>query len=375
VYPAHRSKNRSTQPVGHRVKLLAAGWVFMTIILVGLLAAWNTGNNLYYLVLALLLSTFFGSFVLGRANLNRLAAEQTYPQTVYQYEQFPVRTVVTNRKRFLPSFLIETDIQTALGSGEHPFMVYAPPRRADTVRSVTAVPRRGLIKAELIGLRSRFPMGLFEHETVQRSPAELLVYPAVQRIHPSILELLSSEGDVPAHRRGDSRDFYGIREYRSGDDSRLICWKISAKHDRLMLREFERHEHRGIMVWFDGYVTDHEAQHELDLFEKGVSFCASLVWHYLQDGYEVGLTMPSVQVLPGYGQHHMHRLMEQLALVEPTPTDSNGRLSARGARTVNKRYGKGRYVTVLVTPDGSRPTPGGLVGVNPRVVDLRDLEF
>jgi len=347
----------------------------MTIILVGLLAAWNTGNNLYYLVLALLLSTFIVSFVVGRANLGRLALEQTYPQTVYQYEQFPVRTIVTNRKRFLPAFMIETDIQTGLDPGQHPFMVYAPPRQADSIRSVTASSRRGLIKSESITLRSRFPMGLFEHGSVQRSPSELLVYPAVRRIHPSILELLSSEGDVPARRRGDSRDFYGIREYRSGDDARLLCWKISAKHQKLMLREFERHEHRGIMIWFDGYVGERDSTLELDLFEKGISFCASLVWHYVQEGYEVGLTTPSVQMLPGYGQHHLHRLMEQLALLEPATMAGDGQPERGSPRNVRQRYGKGRYVTVLVTPDRNRPTLPGLVGVDTRAVDVKDLEF
>ncbi len=345
----------------------------MSIIGVALLAAWNTGNNLYYLVSAVLLSMFFVTLLLGRFNLRGVAIDQVYPETVYQHESFPVRTIVANRKRLLPSFAIETDIHPALVSDQPPFVLCTPPRQWDSVRSAATAPRRGLVKAEQVTVRSRFPVGLFEHGVTRPSAAELLVYPAIRRIHPSILRLLATEGAISTPRRGDSRDFYGIREYRRGDDSRLICWKISAKHGRLMLREFERQEHRGILIQFDGYVNDRSATYEIDLFEKAVSFCASLVWHYLSEGYDVGLLTPSQHVWPGAGRQHFHRLMKVLALIEPLDLSDVGRGERDGEPS--RRYGRGRYVPVLVTLDSARPNSVAPRTADTRIVDVRDLEF
>ncbi len=343
----------------------------MSIVGVTLLAAWNTGNNLFYLVLALLISAFLATWLVGRSNVRHLAVGQSYPPAVYQHESFPVRTVVANRKRLLPSFMIETDIHPALTAKQLPFAFCTAPHGSDHLRSTTIAPRRGLIKAERITVRSTFPAGLFEHGITKPLIGEMIVYPAIRRIHATVLELLASEGEVPTSRRGDSRDFYGIREYRPGDDSRLICWKISAKHGRLMLREFERHEHRGVMILLDGYMNEREASHEMELFEKAVSFCASLAWHYVHEGYDVGLRTPAEYLPPGCGEQHLHRIMETLALVEPAVISE----AVPGADYTSLRKGKNMHVPVLVTLDSDRPSMIAPAGVDTRVIDVRDLEF
>ncbi len=358
------------------ISITPAGWAYMTAVLVALLAAWNTGNNLYYLVLSVLLAIGIMALVFSRLNLRRLNVVQAYPETIYQNDKFPVRTTFTNSKRFLPSFLIETDIQAGTDSGRS-FLLCAAARQTDSVHADISVSRRGRIDADTLTVRSRFPMGLFESAAVLHSPCKLLVYPAIHRLHPSVLELLTSEGDVPARRRGDSRDFYGIREYRPGDDSRLICWKVSAKHRTLLLREFERHEHRGIMVWFDGIVADRKDSGQLDMFEKGVSFCASLVWHYAVEGYEVGLVTPGGHVQPGSGRQHLHKLMEHLALIEPVDQNDESVADVESvSRRISGLYGQSRYVPVLVSAgDGRSVRFGPTRSATVRVVNMRELEL
>jgi len=369
--PIRRLTKTSEKRHTRWTKLMPAGWTLMSIVGIVLLAAWNTGNNLFYLILALLISAVLATWLLGRSNLRRLAVGQSYPPAVYQDESFSVRTVVANRKRLLPSFMIETDIHPELTAEQLPAAFCTAPRGSDHVRSTTIAPHRGLIKAERITVRSTFPAGLFEHGITRPLTGEMIVYPAIHRIHATLLELLASEGEAPTSRRGDSRDFYGIREYRPGDDSRLICWKISAKHGRLMLREFERHEHRGVMILLDGYVNEREADDEMELFEKAVSFCASLAWHYVHEGYDVGLRTPTEHLPPGCGAQHLHRVMEILALVEPAVFSEAG----RGADYTFLRKGKNLYVPVLVTLDSARPSMIAPVGTNTRVIDVRDLEF
>jgi len=368
---AHRLTKTSKKRHTRWTRLMPAGWMLMSIVGIALLAAWNTGNNLFYLILALLISVLPVIWLVGRSNLRRLAVSQSYPAAVYQHDLFSVRTVVANRKRLLPSFMIETDIHPELTAEQPPLAFCTAPRGSDHVSSTTIAPHRGLIKAERITVRSTFPAGLFEHGMTRPLTDKMIVYPAIRHIHATFLELLASEGEVPTSRRGDSRDFYGIREYRPGDDSRLICWKISAKHGRLMLREFERHEHRGVMLLLDGYVNEREASYEMELFEKAVSFCASLAWYYLHEGYDVGLRTPTEHLPPGCGEQHLHKVMEILALVEPAVFSEADRV----ADYARLRKGKNLHVPVLVTLDSNRPSMIAPLGVDTRVIDVRDLEF
>jgi len=368
-------RSRSKKSVIHRVRLMPAGWGFLSIIGVTLLAAWNTGNNLYYLVLSLLVSSLIVAWLIGRVNLGRLTVSQFYPHSVYQHETFPLRTIVANRKRLLPSFMIAPDLPSGLDSAQRPFVVCAPARRSDSVHLDIVAPRRGLIKTEHMAVRSTFPVGLFEHGMTSSCSDEVLVYPAVRRIHPSILAMLSSEGDVPARRRGNSRDFYGVREYSPGDDSRLICWKLSAKHNRLMLREFERHEHRGMTIVFDGYLNDSGDSGEIELFEKGVSFCASLAWHYLREGYEVGLRTASRFVPPRSGRKQVHRVMEVLALIEPADPADVGRTDRNGSANFGMPFSSRRHIPVFVTFDKDITENAETARSGSRVVNIRDLEF
>jgi uncharacterized protein (DUF58 family) len=55
------------------------------------------------------------------------------------------------------------------------------------------------------------------------------------------------QGDYRTRLRGDGTDFRGLRDYEWGDDVRRIDWNVTARMDRLFVREFM--EDRELTAW------------------------------------------------------------------------------------------------------------------------------
>src|SRR5204862_4183670 len=82
---------------------------------------------------------------------------------------------------------------------------------------------------------------------------------------PSFLRLLSAVGPLVRRTRTTSAPgahvamgpggpflFRGHREYRPGDDLRRVDWRVLARHDRVVVREFEAERDARAEVWIDG---------------------------------------------------------------------------------------------------------------------------
>lgn len=95
-------------------------------------------------------------------------------------------------------------------------------------------------------LRRRHWLG--EAETVR-------VYPNVQQVARfallALADKLGSLGIVRKRRRGEGLEFEQLREYRSGDLIRQIDWKATARHRKLISREYEDERNQQILFLLD----------------------------------------------------------------------------------------------------------------------------
>ena len=95
------------------------GYVFVTFG-VGV-AAINTGNNLLYLILGLLLSLLLVSGTLSDLALFQLRAKRRLPARLYVGRAHDVEVTLENAKRVLPSFSLEVREEVAaVNVGGHP---------------------------------------------------------------------------------------------------------------------------------------------------------------------------------------------------------------------------------------------------------------
>src|SRR6185503_19722062 len=88
------------------IEITSGGAIFLLILFVVGFAAWNTGNNLLFLVLALLCSTLFVGGVAARSSLRDLVVSARFPDHIFAGEAAPVIVTLRNAKRLLPSFSV-----------------------------------------------------------------------------------------------------------------------------------------------------------------------------------------------------------------------------------------------------------------------------
>ncbi len=86
VPPLARSARVEVANLDFPFEPTSGGGVFLVIIIVVGFAAWNTGNNLLFLVFSLLVSTLFVGWVAARASLRDLTVSARFPDHIFAAE-------------------------------------------------------------------------------------------------------------------------------------------------------------------------------------------------------------------------------------------------------------------------------------------------
>ena len=118
--------------------------------------------------------------------------------------------------------------------------------------------RRGRVRVEHVWIRWRGPLGLIEF--IRKIPVDraIDVLPNVRGVHGSALQFYMQEaiyGIKTQLQQGEGAEFDALREYMVGLDSRFIDWKHSARHRKLLCKEFRTERNHQVMMAFDtGYL-------------------------------------------------------------------------------------------------------------------------
>ena len=270
-------------------------------------AAVNTANNLLYLLASLLLALIVVSGILSEQSIRRLRVRTALPEEIYAERPSRLGARVLNRKRRLPSYSV------ALEAGE--CRLYIARLAAGAERLVTweaTFATRGRQRLPGMRLVTRFPFGLFLKAGRVVLDDEVLVFPAVHPLDAAWRRRLTAGSTRSLRRRGRGHDLYNLREYRAGDDHRLIHWRSSAKTGTLTVREMEAETATNTRIVLVG-----DGRRDAVRLEAALSEAASLAVHLLGGGAAVALAGPGIDVGPGRGRTHQHRLLSALALYDP----------------------------------------------------------
>ena len=342
------------------------GAIYLLLIAVIAVAALNTGNNLLFMILASLLAGILVSGILSHLVLTDLELDFVLPDHIFAQQPMISRVTLTNEKWFLPSLsvavLAQEDKkrkgpQSAASPPRHILgePVYVPyiPRRASVTQHVEmSFPRRGRYSQEGFRVSTKFPFGFLRKSREVALRREILVLPDVQPTEEfyEILPLIS--GEVESSFKGRGHDLYAIRDFQEGDSARHVDWKASAKVQQLKVREFTREDERRVVLVFDPRVpkTDEKS---LAQFEKGVSFCACLAWHFYEINAQLQFACGKLETPMTAASEIIYPALEALALVEPQSGDAGLRDNPLARLTTAQR---GFNIIVTSQPRGSIPT-------------------
>jgi len=237
----------------------------------------------------------------GMLNIKRLTPELLAPAEIFAAMPATFQLRVHNSKRFLPAFLIRLEypggqgvtipLVARSGSGEgHITLTFA---------------ERGWAAVGAITVSSAFPVNFFTRWWTFPMEERLLVFPRL--IHGPALgngQERKQVGSTVRQNRGMDGELERIGEYSGNEPLRMIHWKLSARSDELLVKEFGRQAAQPLVIDLDALPGTQEER---------ISRAAGLVRRWCRER-PVGLKLRDRTIPAEAGQRHGLKLLTELAL-------------------------------------------------------------
>ena len=303
-----------------RLKLTREGKYFIFITFGVGVAAINTGNNLLYLLLGMLLSLIIVSGVLSELSLRHLTVTRRLPPRAQVGRPHLVEIEVYNHKQRVPSYAIEVeDLRAGQPADKRCFFLKISPRSAQVAAYRRTPARRG--RDNHVGFRvaTRFPFGLFEKSREVSADDELIIYPAVDPVRLPQTESGDRQGGESALGRGNGDEIHGLRLMREGDDPRDIYWRKSTLPDQKVLRERATDTRRDVAFVIDSSHAGAAPDDDWSMrFERRIRDVASRAVAHLKRGDAVSVLASGGERVRANSSVGADPLLRFLALLEPS---------------------------------------------------------
>lgn len=270
----------------------------MTILLG--LAAVNTGNNLLFLIVASMLGFMAVSGIFGLRNLQLLDFAVKFPDEIYCDIPAQLTILVKSERNFLPHYLLTLHIHDA----ETDIPILMPKERIERKVFVT-FKKRGpdaITKAAVI---SPFPVNFFVRSNLFSMDAACLVFPKPLPLPEGwARDNLSETGNTSQSRKGSSGETESIGEYTAAEPLKQIHWKLSARHDELLVKEMSAESGKPVII-------------DLDALQGGIEtrlgHASHLINSFMAEGVAVGLKVGDKNIPPGISRSHRLKMLGELA--------------------------------------------------------------
>ncbi|OQA82857.1 MAG: hypothetical protein BWY31_03037 [Lentisphaerae bacterium ADurb.Bin242] len=232
-------------------RLLAVA--YLPISFYSLLLARSPAVMLFFLLTLLFLIDLLAKIVFPRS----IQVIRRPPSRTICGTPFEIRTEIVNDS-FLPGFdiLVDSSMSTKEFVPEERSVpkLQIPAKSRMELRRRFTILKRGIYELPPAVAESLFPFGLVKARRQRGNRQEIICHP----FHTELNSIRLPDGSSLHHQSmsstpsiGDSMDFYGCREYRDGDDPRKIHWSASAKHNRLVVKEFQEEKLSSAAVILD----------------------------------------------------------------------------------------------------------------------------
>ncbi len=153
--------------------------------------------------------------------------------------------------------------------------------------------RRGESFVETLWTRWQGPLGLAWKQRVHALHGKIVIIPNIASVKEEARRLFEREsGQIGMRtqlRTGEGTEFNALREFEPGMDRRMIDWKQTAKHGRLLAREFNAEENLHIVFALDTGRLMCEPLMGLPRIDRAIQAMLLLSYVALRLGDRVGL--------------------------------------------------------------------------------------
>lgn len=371
------------------------GFAYLAVVIAILAGALVREINLLFMAAGLMAGPLLWSWWWGRGMLRHVTVRRRLPRSVCAGDLLVVELELANlRSRggcwalvVEESFFYENSRQAC--SSARIYIPFLPAGGRQTASYRGRLMQRGRYQMAPARLSTRFPFGLFRHSIQLGQTEQLVVYPRVGRLTKrwTTRQQQAFEGAQrrEQHSGRAEGDFYGVRPWRTGDSRRWIHWRASARHQALVVRQFEQYRNRDLAVLLDLWQPAESCPQDQEHVEWAVSFAATLVAQACRKGVNrLGLAIvgqEGVWLTGPASTGLLEDAMTHLALAQPGAEDCLSKVLDPLAQT----FRRGAEIVVIhAYPAGPTETSllerktqlfRRLAGGQISVVDVTDPQF
>jgi len=276
------------------------GLAYSAVLLVMLLGALNYNNNPAMLLTCLIAAAGYQSVFQGFRALNGVALRALRAEICHAGESLHLTLAFDGATRARQGLKLSIEgIETVFDLA---------PDRDGRVQVELPAPQRGWRTFGRMRLWSEYPFGLFHVWSWLNPEFGALVYPRLEANAPALPVSGGDAETFPLRRSGD--EFATLRNYHPTDPKRSVAWKASARHDTLLVKEFEQRRGRETLL-------DFRALDGLD-YEARIARLAR--WVTMAEAAQVryALQLPDRRLPAGLGAEQRHACLRELALMPGT---------------------------------------------------------
>ncbi len=152
--------------------------------------------------------------------------------------------------------------------------------------------RRGTATLDAVWLRWKGPLGLVWKQRRLILGQSILISPDIRPVRdeaPRLINRDAMHGMIAQMQVGEGAEFEALADYRQGMDRRAIDWKMSARHTRLIAKEYRTERNNNIVIAIDSGRAMCEPLEDLPRVDRAVSAALLTAYIALKDGDRVGL--------------------------------------------------------------------------------------
>jgi len=262
-----------------------------------LLIAFVYNNNLIYLLAFLLASIFFITILHSYKSLASLVLQKGPNKAVFAGEAAGFDIHINN-----PVDVDRYYLQITLEQTES---LAIKPQSKASISLYSTTTKRGWHTAGTVTLSSTYPLGLFRAWSPLQFNLKTLVYPKPSSQEMPFPETPSVQAQQGFSQKGTD-DFYGLKEYVSGDSIKHIHWKAFAKGQGLFSKQYGGESSAEIWLDYDN-APGHNTEERLSQLCRWVVDAERAGIHY-------GFSLPGLKLSPDSGLLHTRKCLEALAL-------------------------------------------------------------
>ncbi|MDO5567552.1 MAG: DUF58 domain-containing protein, partial [Planctomycetia bacterium] len=256
--------------------------------------------NLLLFFASVLACFLFLDYRLGKKSIGGLTVKRIPPATIHAGEPFIMTVRLENGKKRQASWGVlfedrvipltgrralgaeELDRKVKQSPGYRPVCYFEKVDAGSEARKSYAgqLPLRGRYQLGPTSVSTRFPLGFFRSSLYFRETSEIIVYPKLGVLSKKWIHEHSQSSNQQNrfrfHASRSSDEILGIRRWQTGDVRKWIHWRATARHNQILVRQFQSRRHLDVAVILDTWLPNAMNRNAFENFELSISFAATV---------------------------------------------------------------------------------------------------